>query len=125
MKQQVIINMRPETLEKVSMKAKCFGQSLSETIEGFILEKIEETIVESDYPKPRKKFLRKSWVVEVSIPNKIRHLFNASTMRKTAGRIESDYDKKVFSLTKEIYNEFDRRQHEHNQKIFEQEGKRI
>tara|TARA_R100001086_G_scaffold108429_1_gene54787 strand:+ start:1481 stop:1639 length:159 start_codon:yes stop_codon:yes gene_type:complete len=48
MKQQVRINMRPETLEKVSMKAKCFGQSLSETIEELILEKIEETIVEKE-----------------------------------------------------------------------------
>ena len=75
-----------------------------------------KTLTRDEYPDARAKFLRGVWVLEVSIPNTLRHLFNTTTVRKTAGKTEADYDRRRRSLTNEIYQEFDRRQEEFKKK---------
>ena len=71
-----------------------------------------------DYPKPTLRFVRGKWVVEVNIPSKIRHLFGAGTTR-TRRKSTLTTDKalaqaKLYDLTTVIYNEFDDKQQEHD-----------
>ena len=63
-----------------------------------------------DYPKPNLRFIRNVWVVEVSIPTSIRHLFGigsgaTNNKRKAFGNynnrlITSDYIKKILHSQK-------------------------
>ena len=66
-----------------------------------------------DYPKPNLRFIRNVWVVEVSIPTSIRHLFGngsgaINNKRKATGTIHKAIaERRVTELTHKIYKEFD------------------
>ena len=72
-----------------------------------------------DYPKPNLRFIRNVWVVEVSIPASIRHLFGngsgaTNNKRKSTGTTdEAIADKRVTELAHKIYKEFDEAQLEY------------
>ena len=69
-----------------------------------------------DYPKPNLRFIRNVWVVEVSIPTSIRHLFGngsgaTNNKRKATGTIDKAIaERRVTELTHMIYKEFDDKQ---------------
>jgi integrase len=69
-----------------------------------------------DYPKPNLRFIRNVWVVEVSIPTSIRHLFGngsgaTNNKRKATGTIDKAIaERRVTELTHKIYKEFDDKQ---------------
>ncbi|MDC1499372.1 hypothetical protein N8390_09520 [Amylibacter sp.] len=72
-----------------------------------------------DYPKPNLRFIRNVWVVEVSIPTSIRHLFGngsgaTNNKRKSTGTTdEAIAEKRVTELAHKIYKEFDEAQLEY------------
>ena len=72
-----------------------------------------------DYPKPNLRFIRNVWVVEVSIPTSIRHLFGngsgaTNNKRKSTGTTdEAIAEKRVTELAHMIYKEFDDKQLEY------------
>ena len=72
-----------------------------------------------DYPKPNLRFIRSVWVVEVSIPTSIRHLFGngsgaTNNKRKSTGTTdEAIAEKRVTELAHKIYKEFDEAQLEY------------
>ena len=61
-----------------------------------------------DYPKPNLRFIRNVWVVEVSIPTSIRHLFGngsgaTNNKRKATGTIDKAIaERRVTELTHQI-----------------------
>jgi hypothetical protein len=69
-----------------------------------------------DYPKPNLRFIRNVWVVEVSIPTSIRHLFGngsgaTNNKRKSTGTTDEVIaEKRVTELAHMIYKEFDDKQ---------------
>ena len=72
------------------------------------------------YPTPTLRFVRGKWVVEINIPASIRYLFGAGTTR-TRRKSTLTTDKalaqaKLYDLTTVIYNEFDDKQQEHDDK---------
>ncbi|MDB9991390.1 hypothetical protein OAD94_02665 [Amylibacter sp.] len=73
-----------------------------------------------DYPKPNLRFIRNVWVVEVSIPTPIRHLFGngsgtTNNKRKATGTTDKAIaEKRVTELAHKIYKEFDDKQLEYN-----------
>ena len=75
-----------------------------------------------DYPEPRIILLRGKFVVEVSIPRSIRHLFgngSGTTSHKRLGTGTSDEvlaRKKMRELSYQIYELFDQKQIEHDQR---------
>ena len=75
-----------------------------------------------DYPKPNLRFIRNVWVVEVSIPTSIRHLFGngsgaTNNKRKSTGTTdEATAEKRVTELAHMIYKEFDDKQLEYAQR---------
>ncbi len=75
-----------------------------------------------NYPRPRLVSRRGVYVVEVSIPVSIRHLFGngsgtTSNRRKSTGTSDKvAASKMVIELTNVIYREFDQKQIEHKQK---------
>ena len=72
-----------------------------------------------DYPKPNLRFIRNVWVVEVSIPTSIRHLFGngsgaTNNKRKSTGTTDKAIaEKRVTELAHKIYKEFDDKQLEY------------
>ena len=72
-----------------------------------------------DYPKPNLRFIRNVWVVEVSIPTSLRHLFGngsgaTNNKRKSTGTTdEAIAEKRVTELAHKIYKEFDEAQLEY------------
>ena len=72
-----------------------------------------------DYPKPNLRFIRSVWVVEVSIPTSIRHLFGngsgaTNNKRKSTGTTdEAIAEKRLTELAHMIYIEFDDKQLEY------------
>jgi len=72
-----------------------------------------------NYPKPNLRFIRNVWVVEVSIPTSIRHLFGSGSgatnnKRKSTGTTDKAIaEKRVTELAHNIYKEFDDKQLEY------------
>ena len=72
-----------------------------------------------DYPKPNLRFIRNVWVVEVSIPTSIRHLFGngsgtTNNKRKATGTTDKAIaERRATELTHKIYKEFDEAQLEY------------
>ena len=73
-----------------------------------------------DYPKPNLRFIRNVWVVEVSIPTSIRHLFGngsgaTNNKRKATGTVDKAIaERRVTELAHKIYKEFDEAQLEYS-----------
>lgn len=81
-----------------------------------------------DYPAPRPLFLkaRGKYMVSVSIPRAISHLFkNHGDRRLTAGKTIEDYERVKRSKTNQIYAEFDRVQEEALRERTEGKSKRV
>ncbi|MDB4230050.1 hypothetical protein N9805_05135 [Paracoccaceae bacterium] len=81
-----------------------------------------------DYPAPRPLFLkaRGKYMVSVSIPRAISHLFkNHGDRRLTAGKTIEDYERVKRSKTNQIYAEFDKVQEEALLKRTEGKVKRV
>ena len=55
---------------------------------------IPQALNRDNYPDARGKLHRGSWILEVSVPRPIRHLFQSTTVRKTAGKTEADYERR-------------------------------
>jgi hypothetical protein len=72
-----------------------------------------------DYPKTNLRFIRNVWVVEVSIPTSLQHLFGNGSKknngrRKATGTTDKAIaDKRITELAHKIYKEFDEAQLEY------------
>ena len=72
-----------------------------------------------NYPKPNLRFIRNVWVVEVSIPTSIRHLFGngsgaTNNKRKSTGTTDEAIAKRwLTELAHKVYKEFDDKQLEY------------
>ena len=82
-----------------------------------------------DYPKPNLRFIRNVWIVEVSIPTSIRHLFGngsgtTNNKRKATGTTDKAIaEKRVTELAHKIYKEFDEAQLEYANRNNKQKDK--